>query len=103
MTLFSPEIVLQKVQSGFEFRQAELSRLKLDTHNIDRANFIECYMRGAVFTNTSCQETNFKKTNLAFAKFKNVNLTQAILERVELNSSVLNDVILNDANGYKAK
>jgi len=93
MTLFSPIEVLEKLKEGFEFREAELSRLTLDSVNIDSAKFLECYLRGAIFTHLSCQDSNFKETNLVFAQFNGVNLTQAILERVELNSAVLNDVI----------
>ncbi len=64
MTLFKREVVLQKIQEGYEFKQAELSRVQLESDNLDEAKFIECYMRGAILINASCRKTNFKSTNL---------------------------------------
>ncbi len=89
MTLFQPEAVLQKIAAGDEFKQAELSRLRLESANIDRATFIECYMRGTIILDTSGKQANFKNTNLAFAKFEHADLGQANLERTELNSAGL--------------
>ncbi|MGK7948214.1 MAG: pentapeptide repeat-containing protein [Xenococcaceae cyanobacterium] len=47
MTLFDRETVLQKIQLGYSFKQAELSRLNLESANIDEAVFSDAYMRGA--------------------------------------------------------
>jgi len=103
MTLFQPEIVLQKLKEKHEFKQAELSRLKLEEANIDEAIFIGCYLRGAIFSSLSSKKANFKNTNLSFAKINQVDLEQANLERTEFNSAVLSQVTLDDINGYKAR
>jgi len=95
MSLFAPDIVIQKIKAGFQFNQAELSRLKLEAVNLDQAKFIQCYMRGAILTDVSCHQTNFKQTNLAFSRLNGVDLSQANLERTELNSATLNNSILD--------
>ena len=73
MTLFAPEEVIHKIESGVQFKEAELSRLKLESANIDRAVLIDCYMRGSIFIDISCKEANFKNTNLSFGKLANVS------------------------------
>lgn len=37
---FAPDVVLQKIEKGHEFNRAQLSRLKLESVNLDRAKFI---------------------------------------------------------------
>ena len=66
--------LIEQTGAGCDFTKA----------NMDRVNFFEADLRGAIFDDTNLHKVNFNSANLANASFKNANLFRVDLRKAQL-------------------